>query len=373
MHRILFIRFYFLTAIFSLIISDINAQINSKLYYNNQWQLSLEEDANYYRDCTYDTVSSKFSGEFIDYTINNIKIGSGRYENNYKSGFYQYFDDDGILICEGEFINDIPVNIWTWYYSNGMIKQKIEFNEDDFNVVEYYDSTGNNLLDAENFIWTMDLQLNSILESMKMTGKYINQKKDGKWEIFSGNELVGYDIYKKGIYKKSYPDFESSINLKMINNKLLIPERTYLAEQFHFQDNVSQDEYPYLKFLPVWEGIAGTGIIDDSIIFSGIENPKYLGGKIKLDILIAKNLRYPNNEEASTKEGKVWVEVIIDENGVIENENVLKSPGENFSNEAVRVVKMLGNFKPALYEGKPIKSRIILTITFINMGVINIS
>lgn len=371
MQRFSFFKVYIL-ALFSLcVIDDVDAQIKSTIFYSNNWEITQEENASYYRECSFDTIASNFTGTFNDYTVTHIHIGKGSYRNNSKSGMFQYSYDDGQLYCEGNFVNGNPDSIWNWYYQDGRLMQSICFSDGDFEITGYFDPAGNNCIRAKKFEWLMDVQIDKDSYNTKIIGTYKNNKKQGKWKIVNGKSLVAYDLYKQGIYQESYARSLSLEGRKAVANNLLIPYRTFATEQFYYTGNVSQDEYPWLKNLPEWGTIDGVGIMGDSIIFTEQISPRYLGGITRLRRDIATNIRYPIAEMINNMGGSVLVELIIDENGLIESKNVLKSPGNNFTREALRVIDILDDFKPAIHKGNPIKSRIVIPVSFYNLGIIN--
>lgn len=79
---------------------------------------------------------------------------------------------------------------------------------------------------------------------------------------------------------------------------------------------------------------------------------------------LQSNLVYPAQAREIGKTGKVWVNFIVDEKGKIIEAKILKGIGYGCDEEALRVIKMMPNWKPGLFQGKPVKVSFNQPITF---------
>jgi TonB family protein len=77
---------------------------------------------------------------------------------------------------------------------------------------------------------------------------------------------------------------------------------------------------------------------------------------------LVKVLKYPLVARFVGKEGKVFVEFIVDENGKL----IDFSPktNEGFETKIVRKLETLPNWNPAVYKGRYVKTRFVLPITY---------
>lgn len=80
--------------------------------------------------------------------------------------------------------------------------------------------------------------------------------------------------------------------------------------------------------------------------------------------LVRQNLRYPAMAKANEIEGRVMVSFIVEKNGSITSVKALNDPGGGLADEAVRVIKELPKFEPALRGGKPARFSYRLPVTF---------
>jgi|GEM_PF-2197445 len=97
---------------------------------------------------------------------------------------------------------------------------------------------------------------------------------------------------------------------------------------------------------------------------SVIMPPQFEGGRDSLDTFFAQNMKYPLEAEDNSKEAIVRVSMVIDSLGRVESINPVKDYGYGFNDEAVRLVKLLPDWKPAMKDGMPIKTRYTIPVHF---------
>ena len=79
---------------------------------------------------------------------------------------------------------------------------------------------------------------------------------------------------------------------------------------------------------------------------------------------VRNNLRYPKDAHDNNIEGKVFVNFSIDEEGNVDDVEILKGIGYGCDMEAKRVVQELPKWKPGEKNGKVVKTNLVLPITF---------
>ena len=94
------------------------------------------------------------------------------------------------------------------------------------------------------------------------------------------------------------------------------------------------------------------------------EMPQYPGGETALTDFVRKHLEYPRYEAEIGIQGRVVVGFIIDENGKVTNVRVMKGVSKGIDNEAIRVVKMLHDFKPGSQNGRKVRVSYVLPLSF---------
>ncbi|MEM7550591.1 MAG: M56 family metallopeptidase [Bacteroidota bacterium] len=83
---------------------------------------------------------------------------------------------------------------------------------------------------------------------------------------------------------------------------------------------------------------------------------------------IRENLKYPEQAKKLGVEGKVLVQFVVNEKGELTNVKAVKGIGAGCDAEAVRVINEAMAWKPGRENGKAVKQRIILPISFALKG-----
>lgn len=94
---------------------------------------------------------------------------------------------------------------------------------------------------------------------------------------------------------------------------------------------------------------------------SETNSPQFPGGDDALKLFISRNLSYPPE---ACGQGRVFVQVLVKEDGSIGDVKVVRGLGVDFDNEAIRVCKMLPQFIPGKQNGKPIEAWRTVVVTF---------
>ena len=92
--------------------------------------------------------------------------------------------------------------------------------------------------------------------------------------------------------------------------------------------------------------------------------PHYLGGKLKMMRYFKKNQAYPYTEIIKGNEGKVKLVLEINEIGKISDIKVYESAGEIFTEEAIRLVKSVKNWHPAISKHRHASGYMTVKIRF---------
>jgi TonB family protein len=96
------------------------------------------------------------------------------------------------------------------------------------------------------------------------------------------------------------------------------------------------------------------------------KDAEYPGGIAGLCSLLQKNLRYPKREARYFLQGKVLIEFEVSKTGEASFHKIKESAGAPFDREAIRLVSLLGKFKPATCNDSITTMRFTLPVTFSN-------
>lgn len=95
------------------------------------------------------------------------------------------------------------------------------------------------------------------------------------------------------------------------------------------------------------------------------EEPEYPGGPQAMYAEMAKDLKYPEKARAEGRQGRVFVEFIVEKDGSITHVKVIKDEvGGGAGEEVVRVVKNMPPFIPGKVGGKAVRAKYRLPVLF---------
>lgn len=90
------------------------------------------------------------------------------------------------------------------------------------------------------------------------------------------------------------------------------------------------------------------------------EAPELIGGWEGL----RKNIRYPEEAKRSGVEGRVYIQLIVNKQGNVENAKVVRGLGYGADEEALRVIRE-AKFEPGYQNGEPVRVQYSLAISFV--------
>ena len=80
---------------------------------------------------------------------------------------------------------------------------------------------------------------------------------------------------------------------------------------------------------------------------------------------IQSNLKYPEAAKAAGAEGKAFVQFVVKADGSIENVEIMRSSGDaSLDAEALRVVKAMPKWRPAMNKGEAVNVKFVLPIVY---------
>ena len=118
------------------------------------------------------------------------------------------------------------------------------------------------------------------------------------------------------------------------------------------------------------QAVEETGPVEEedaeaNTIFTVVEDePEFPGGQKALMEYIAKNLRYPAFAAENGIQGRVTLSFVVEKDGSVTDIQEMRSPSEDLTKEAIRVVKSMPKWKPGKQRGKPVRVKFMLPVTF---------
>lgn len=75
-------------------------------------------------------------------------------------------------------------------------------------------------------------------------------------------------------------------------------------------------------------------------------------------------MKYPSKAQMEGIQGRVIVQFIVDEDGYIMEPNIVRNVEPSLDNEALRLIKMLPQWKPGTLKGKAVKVKYTVPVAF---------
>ena len=115
---------------------------------------------------------------------------------------------------------------------------------------------------------------------------------------------------------------------------------------------------------PVAAGPVVEAVEDDRIFDVVEQNAQFPGGDEACYKWLSEHIKYPSICQEQGIQGRVFVSFVVNKDGSIVDVKVMRSPDENLSKEAERVVKLMPKWKPARQGNKTVRSRFNLPVMF---------
>lgn len=93
-------------------------------------------------------------------------------------------------------------------------------------------------------------------------------------------------------------------------------------------------------------------------------DPQFPGGDDAMAQFIQANVVYPEKSREMGEQGTVYVQFVVNADGSISDVIVLKGVSDLLDAEAMRVIKLMPNWKPGFQNGKPVRVRYQIPIAF---------
>ncbi len=88
------------------------------------------------------------------------------------------------------------------------------------------------------------------------------------------------------------------------------------------------------------------------------------GGMGEMMKFLQQNVKYPKEAQDQGKQGRVIVQFVVNKDGSISNDTIVRSVDPLLDAEALRVVRSMPNWTPGKQRGKEVRVRFTLPVTF---------
>ncbi len=100
-------------------------------------------------------------------------------------------------------------------------------------------------------------------------------------------------------------------------------------------------------------------------VFDVVEQmPEFIGGQAELMKFLAENVHYPEAAYKVGKQGRVIATFIVEADGSVSNAKIVKKVSDELDAEALRVIGTMPKWKPGMQNGKAVRVKYTIPITF---------
>ena len=183
-------------------------------------------------------------------------------------------------------------------------------------------------------------------------------------DIFEEMEVLP-EMEKNEMVSAAKPTAAPSITtkIKAVDTPVTLPEKVNMRNEEEEEGNEAtrqQNETPTTAIeQPVPEPIA-----DDNKPRIVQQMPEYPGGIVEFMKWLQRTLRYPPTAQQQGIQGSVMVSFIVNVDGTITEQKVVRGVNEELDAEALRVISNMPKWKPGLDKGKPCRTLFAIPIVF---------
>ncbi len=100
-------------------------------------------------------------------------------------------------------------------------------------------------------------------------------------------------------------------------------------------------------------------------VFDVVEQmPEFPGGAVEMMKFLSENVKYPEAAMKAGTQGRVLATFIVEADGTVTNIKVVKKVSDEIDAEAVRVIKAMPKWKPGMQNGKVVRVKYTIPVTF---------
>jgi len=92
--------------------------------------------------------------------------------------------------------------------------------------------------------------------------------------------------------------------------------------------------------------------------------PQFPGGNTAFQYYFYINQKYPVNALLAGIQGSTIVSFVVNEEGMVKDVKVVSGIDPELDMEAIRLVKSMPQWQPAIYKGKPIACMLVIPVDF---------
>ena len=220
---------------------------------------------------------------------------------------------------------------------------------------------------------TLEVKADTALATVPISIKVIDGEKGNK-----ENPLVIIDGKRSTIEEVQALDPKAIDHIDVLKDKASI--EVYGEEGKNGVIIITTKDAARYTATATWQPSSSTETSDDIVVvgmetetneeinpeaFDVVEKmPEYPGGIEGLMKFLSENVRYPEAASKAGIQGRVLVNFIVEKDGRISNIHVINKVNDYLDAEAIRVVGVMPKWTPGMHEGKPVRVKYTVPISF---------
>ena len=259
------------------------------------------------------------------------------------TGTCETFYFNGKIRSQTNFVNSVRHGEHIEYYKDGQIAATATFYQEQYIGKAYRYSRDSTVLlemDLDSTETGKFIYYSEDGKGTLVTGQFKNGFRDGKWLYYNeSGELINSSKYDSDkTYKKVYGNKNS--------NTIIIPYDETVDKLFLEEYGIPVEVHP-----------------KKIIEFPDI-SPKFPPTDGTLQDFINKTVKYPATSIEKSEEGTVYLSFIVELDGSLSDISVLRGVSKSLDEEAIRVIKIMPNWIPGIYNEQNVRTRCRIPIVF---------
>ncbi|UOE48939.1 TonB family protein [Mucilaginibacter sp. SMC90] len=104
---------------------------------------------------------------------------------------------------------------------------------------------------------------------------------------------------------------------------------------------------------------------DTTPVYTSVEKvPEFPGGLEAFGKFLTTNIKYPPKARNEKIQGRVIITFVVEKDGSLSNQKVVRGVADDLNNEALRVIKLSPNWKPGMQANRPVRVQYSVPISF---------
>lgn len=177
-----------------------------------------------------------------------------------------------------------------------------------------------------------------------------------------GNPIVGVAVTVRGTKIGAVTDVDGKFHIDNVPVGSWIDVFMIDCEIGSLQ--VTEQNASNLHFVIAFDGPSSSKSPGSDAFDVVEEMPVYPGGMEAMMDFFSKNMKYPKEAFDAKQEGRVIAQFVVEKDGCITDAHIVKSVSPALDAEALRIVNAMPNWTPGRQNGKPVRVKYTVPISF---------